>query len=203
MNHLIVGRCCPTLQGMISLNTPTRLLVSWRSPGVAAAEKASGRSVLGRIGIACFSKSSRHVSVEESKESARPAKKSSFSSLGRTLIWFHHIKSSKKKRDIKEWGAELNLGGYCKPGFPGVLIFEGDAENVAEYVRRIKRLRWQHLQIRGQEVEALTEGKDLDSCRRFPLGVNELPESGMSELAEKCREANLEQLYLTAFKISR
>ncbi|BBN20093.1 hypothetical protein MPTK1_8g16380 [Marchantia polymorpha subsp. ruderalis] len=200
MNHLMIGRFCPPLQGT---NTPTRLFVSWCSPGVATAEKASGGSVLGRVGVVCFSKSSRHFAVEESNESARPAKKSSSSCLGRTLIWFHHIKSSKKKRDIKEWGAELNLGGYCKPGFPGVLIFEGDAENVAEYVRRIKRLRWQHLQIRGQEVEALTEGQDLDSCRRFPLGVKELPESGMSELAERCREANLEQLYLTAFKISR
>lgn len=47
-------------------------------------------------------------------------------------------------------------------------------ENVAEYVRQIKRLRWQHLQIRGQEVEALTEGQYLDSCHGFPLVVKEL-----------------------------
>ncbi|CAM6084833.1 unnamed protein product [Calypogeia fissa] len=120
------------------------------------------------------------------------------------VIWFHHIKSSKKKKHIAEWGKELRLGGYCKPGFPGVLIFEGEGEHVTDFLKRIKRLRWQHLQVRGEDEEQGRSGaQSVDSLRRFPMGIEELPESGMSELAEKCREANLEQLFLTALKISR
>lgn len=124
--------------------------------------------------------------------------------IHRKVVWFHHIKSSKKKKHIVEWGKELRLGGYCKPGFPGVLIFEGEGSNVADYLKRIKRLRWQHLQVRGEEEEQLSsKDESVDSIRRFPMGIKELPESGMSEIAEKCREANLELLFLTALKISR
>lgn len=128
-------------------------------------------------------------------------------SIHRKLIWFHHIKSSQKRKDILDWGSELKLGGFCKPGFPGVLIFEGEADHVAEYVRRIQRLRWQGLQIRGEEEEEVistdSQMPNLDSIRRFPVGIRELPESGMSELAAKCRDVQLEDLFLTALKISR
>lgn len=32
---------------------------------------------------------------------------------------------------------------FCKPGFPGVIVVEGEESDVAEYVRLIKSLRWQ------------------------------------------------------------
>lgn len=34
---------------------------------------------------------------------------------------FHHIKSLTKRKHILEWGKELKLGGYSKPGYPGGL----------------------------------------------------------------------------------
>ncbi|KAL3678670.1 hypothetical protein R1sor_021626 [Riccia sorocarpa] len=168
---------------MSGLIAPARLL-NLRFPPRITADRSKLRPLPGAI---CSLNNSRHsaVQAEELSDSSKPVELS----IGRKLIWFHHIKSSKKKRDIKEWGAELKLGGYCKPGFPGVLIFEGEAKNAAEYLRRIKRLKWQHLQVRGQEEESVASGEDLDSHRRFPLGIKELPESGMSELAEICSGA--------------
>mmetsp|Transcript_5662 Transcript_5662/g.15859 ORF Transcript_5662/g.15859 Transcript_5662/m.15859 type:complete len:85 (-) Transcript_5662:698-952(-) len=62
---------------------------------------------------------------------------------GRRIIWFHHIKSVKKRKHIVEWAHELRLGGFSKPGFPGVVIVEGAEEDAAEYVARLKQLRWQ------------------------------------------------------------
>eukprot|EP01138_Halocafeteria_seosinensis_P007743 gb/GECG01007911.1/.p1 GENE.gb/GECG01007911.1/~~gb/GECG01007911.1/.p1 ORF type:complete len:226 (+),score=45.67 gb/GECG01007911.1/:1-678(+) len=62
--------------------------------------------------------------------------------IGRRLLWFHHIKSPKKKRSITEWAAELKLQGMCKPGYPGILFIEGDESHCEEYVHRLKRLRW-------------------------------------------------------------
>ncbi|CAM6128120.1 unnamed protein product [Calypogeia fissa] len=145
----------------------------------------------------------------EPMECKNPHPNSCASSIQRKLIWFHHIKSAQKRKDILDWGSELKLGGFCKPGFPGILVFEGEADDVSEYVKRIQRLRWQALQIRGEEEEEVVE-EDLmgtqtsvDSIRRFPVGITELPESGMSELAAKCREVQLEDLFLTALKISR
>lgn len=32
---------------------------------------------------------------------------------------FHHIKSLTKRKHILEWGKELRLAGYSKPGYPG------------------------------------------------------------------------------------
>lgn len=36
-----------------------------------------------------------------------------------TLVWFHHILSSTKKRCLVLWARELGVSGYCKPGYPG------------------------------------------------------------------------------------
>ena len=45
--------------------------------------------------------------------------------IARRLIWFHHILSTTKRKCIINWGSELELGGYCVPGHPGVLVCEG------------------------------------------------------------------------------
>ncbi len=50
---------------------------------------------------------------------------STYAVMGRKLIWFHHILSTTKRKAIVKWAAELELGGYSKPGYPGVLIVEG------------------------------------------------------------------------------
>jgi hypothetical protein len=34
-------------------------------------------------------------------------------------LWFHHIKSPRKKALMVEWATELELAGLVKPGFPG------------------------------------------------------------------------------------
>jgi hypothetical protein len=44
--------------------------------------------------------------------------------LSRRCVWFHHIKNLNKRKSIVAWGNELGLGGYSKPGFPGVLLVE-------------------------------------------------------------------------------
>lgn len=44
--------------------------------------------------------------------------------LSRRCVWFHHIKNLNKRKSIVTWGGELGLGGYSKPGFPGVVLVE-------------------------------------------------------------------------------
>ena len=60
---------------------------------------------------------------------------------------------------------ELRLGGVSKTGFPGIVVVEGALEDVLEYVRRIQRLRWQQMVVRGEEMEEIdlsSAGKDRD-----------------------------------------
>lgn len=54
------------------------------------------------------------------------------------LFWSHHLKATSKRKDIVQWGSELGLWGISKPGYPGVFIVEGVAEDVDEFATRIK-----------------------------------------------------------------
>ncbi|KAH9297914.1 hypothetical protein KI387_029596, partial [Taxus chinensis] len=87
--------------------------------------------------------------------------------IKRVLIWFHHIKSLQKRKSILEWGKELNLGGYCKPGFPGIIIVEGEKCDVDIYVKQLQNLRWQAMSVRGEEQEEVQCQKAIDDARHF------------------------------------
>lgn len=69
--------------------------------------------------------------------------------VGRRLIWSHHIKSTTKKKQIVAWASELKLSGYCKPGYPGIILVEGLEDNVSEYLQRLRRLTWKALVVKG------------------------------------------------------
>lgn len=101
--------------------------------------------------------------------------------------------SSTKRKAIVDNAEDLQLGGISKTGFPGVVIVEGQLENVLEYVRRIQRLRWQQMVVRGEEIELIVshnaigvrvctngneflKGNDIGERSTVPLeskGVNE------------------------------
>lgn len=123
--------------------------------------------------------------------------------LGRRAIYFHHIIASNKRRVVKEWALELQLSGFSKIGWPGVVIVEGAEAYVQEYVRRLQHLRWKQITVRGEQTKELGEGSSgsLDELRRLPRGFREFPEDGMSDLAAACRAAGLEELFLTTMKI--
>ena len=58
--------------------------------------------------------------------------------------------------------------------------------------------------MRGEEQLPLQDGQSLDSARRFQsCQITEMDEGGMSELASACKAADLEQLFLTAMKITK
>lgn len=62
----------------------------------------------------------------------------------------------------------------------------------------------QAMAVRGEEAEPFVAGKDLNGSRKFATKqILELDEGGMSELATACRTAGLEQLFLTAMKITK
>ncbi|ETL78162.1 hypothetical protein L917_20964 [Phytophthora nicotianae] len=140
---------------------------------------------------------SKAVTVGPSEETSTPP------TLGRRAIYFHHIIASNKRRVVKEWATELRLGGFSKIGWPGVVIVEGAEPNVQEYVRRLQHLRWKQITVRGEQTEELQEGcsGDIDSLRRLSRSFHEFPENGMSDLATACRDAGLEELFLTTMKI--
>ena len=58
--------------------------------------------------------------------------------------------------------------------------------------------------VRGEEQESLASEQGLDAARKFTENqIIELDENSMSELASACKAAGLEQLFLSAMKISK
>ena len=151
----------------------------------------------------------------------------------RSLIWFHHIKSLTKRKNIVAWAHELRIGGYSKPGFPGIIICEGQQEDVAEYVHRIRQMRWQAMSVRAEQLDhgdvspndlPSQPSASLQHCahlqasaagkvhaddpirmprRLFATSFTELPERGMDQLAAACQAAGLEELFLASMKIAK
>lgn len=71
---------------------------------------------------------------------------------------------------------ELRLGGVSKTGFPGIVVVEGALEDVLEYVRRIQRLRWQQMVVRGEEMEDIdlsSAGRDRDHSSSGSRSMND------------------------------
>jgi hypothetical protein len=123
--------------------------------------------------------------------------------LARILIWFHHIKSPTKKKEIVNQAADLGLGGIWKEGFPGVVIAEGVMEDVYEYVRRLQQLRWQHMVVRGEEVEDLEVDPTASTSevrgRKFERGLMVEVDS-MSDLGQICKERGIHELFMSITK---
>lgn len=111
-----------------------------------AERSKGGEAVLDVIGVVVGKFQEMKAHQKEHDEDEAQAQAASVPTaapvLGRRLLWFHHIKSPKKKRSIVEWARELGLQGMAKPGYPGILFVEGEESNCAEYVHRLKRLRW-------------------------------------------------------------
>lgn len=58
--------------------------------------------------------------------------------FGRRWIWVHHITNSDRRKSIVVEAKGLNLGGYLKSGYPGIIIIEGRASDCDEFVSWVK-----------------------------------------------------------------
>ena len=117
------------------------------------------------------------------------------------MCFSHHIIAPAKIRAIRQWAAELALGGFVKIGWPGLIVAEGSEENVKRYVAALQRLRWQHFVVRGEEiVRGQNPDQTVDDLRALPPQFEEIGERGMKVLAERMREAGLMELFRTFMK---
>lgn len=67
--------------------------------------------------------------------------------LERLWIYSHHIKSTAKRQELIRQARQLELTGFSRPGKPGIICVEGEPDNVQEFWRSIKALRWQKISV--------------------------------------------------------
>lgn len=117
--------------------------------------------------------------------------------LGARLVWFHHIKSTTKRKNIVKWARELDLRGCCKPGYPGLLFVEGEDAACDDIIARLRALAWKAMALRSEERIALpAEAKGIDEARRYLPQFEELGESDMGRMGALMRDAGLEEMFL-------
>lgn len=127
-----------------------------------AAEAACGddESVLS-VADAVESEISRIERSQQCGKGQQEGTAPSSSSLGRAVMkraacWSHHIVNEKKRRTIFSWAGKLEIAGFLKPGYPGIIIVEGPKEGLDEFLRRLKTLRWKAFQVRPEPFPALS-----------------------------------------------
>lgn len=118
--------------------------------------------------------------------------------LGRRLIYSHHIISKTKRANMKQLGSYYKLTGYVKIGWPGIIIIEGTEKNCQDFYDEIKVWNWKYLVVRGEQQEKVGKGASLDSLRRFD---SFLEVSDLSLVATRCREVDLDALFRTSMKV--
>lgn len=142
---------------------------------------------------------------------------------GRNLIYSHHIIGQQKRADMKALAADLELTGYVKIGWPGIIVIEGLESHCRLFYDTIRRWAWQYLVLRGEMRERITcmvppsqqqqqlqkqqrggGGGGVSSSaassmmRKFPTF---LEVDSMSVVAEHCRRVGLEELFRTSMKV--
>ncbi|KAJ6257268.1 hypothetical protein Dda_8157 [Drechslerella dactyloides] len=119
----------------------------------------------------------------------------------KVLFLFHHIRSRHKRELIRSLAEQLRITGICKPGLPGLLYVEGEDAALQAYIKRIKRMRWQSVEVRRKETETLDDRpSSLDKARKLagPFGVIEVDSS--KAMSERLRSAGLADFLRKAMK---
>ncbi|EDW35569.1 GL17149 [Drosophila persimilis] len=87
--------------------------------------------------------------------------------LERLWIYSHHIKSSAKRQELIRQARQLDLTGFSRPGKPGIICVEGLAEQVQQFWRTIKSLRWQKISVVRTEPRQRKRGFDTFTEQLF------------------------------------
>lgn len=103
------------------------------------------------------------------KKQREPPRASISESKTFSRLWIvsHHIYNKTKRRTILECGRNGNISGFCMPGKPGIICFEGPLESCADAWSKIKSLTWQKIGLKHREDHTLQCGECIDSLRKF------------------------------------
>mmetsp|Transcript_17643 Transcript_17643/g.24532 ORF Transcript_17643/g.24532 Transcript_17643/m.24532 type:complete len:394 (+) Transcript_17643:421-1602(+) len=139
----------------------------------------------------------KNISKEIISSRSHEASKNNLT-MGRRLIYSHHIIASSKRTVIRDLASHFHLTGRVKIGWPGIILIEGKEEDCLEFIDQIRPMSWQYLVVRGEQQEQVSNEANLEKKRKFD-SFYEMED--MSTLAKQCKEAGLEKLFRTSMKI--
>lgn len=81
------------------------------------------------------------------------------------LLTSHHLISPTKRRNLQQWSSQLNITGFAKVGYPGVIYCEGLQDQIEEFVANIKAMQWLALRVRF--IERVSGDNHTQDFRRW------------------------------------
>lgn len=94
------------------------------------------------------------------------------------------------------------MNGVCKPGYPGIVIVEGESANVDDFVEQIKQLRWQALSVKAEMEYEVGEGRKLSgNGEEGRAHVHEV--EAVADVTAILRPAGLEEWFLEGMGIRK
>ncbi|KAK6530214.1 RWD domain containing [Orbilia ellipsospora] len=112
--------------------------------------------------------------------------------FSRAFFMFHHIRARRKRDAIRSLAESMDIRGVCKHGYPGFLYVEGEDTSIQAYIKEIKRMKWQSVEVRRKETANLPNKTPIDAeFTRLagPLTIIEVETS--KEMSEILRTAGL------------
>ncbi|KAJ3560982.1 hypothetical protein NP233_g10483 [Leucocoprinus birnbaumii] len=150
-----------------------------------------------------------HQSIDEEAQEgsssrltdSQPTKPQPDQELYHVLFTSHHLVSSTKRRNLQSWSSDLQIAGFAKVGYPGVIYAQGLKDDIEEFVGSVKAMQWKALKVRFMKLLIETQDEDatlggdliirLSACLlcstdqlRFPILADYFDESVELDLKE-------------------
>lgn len=110
------------------------------------------------------------------------------------IIWLHHLlNTNKRKLAITPGARSTDFAGITKPGYPGVILYSGDAQSVTDHVAELKQQKWQAFQVRFEETSS--------EPWKFAHGSGVREVETMSEISQGIVDQNNRETFLRAVHI--
>lgn len=94
-----------------------------------------------------------HVDVDKVEETGKDA-----AALLRLWVLSHHIYSTTKRRNILDLSKDHQLTGFCMPGKPGVICWEGPPEACRGVWNVVRGWNWQKIGLKLEEQDLAGSG---------------------------------------------
>ena len=122
------------------------------------------------------------------------------SQFRRQWLFMDHIKAESRRAQMIREATSLKVGGYIKPGYPGVCVVEGSSHQVEEFVSWMKQIWIGRVAVRGEVSIQLDDSTSLEDIRKLPTELKDLGEGknlpNMGVLGSACRDAQLEDEFM-------
>jgi len=106
------------------------------------------------------------------------------------IVWLHHLlNTNKRKLALHPTLDAEKITGLTKPGYPGILLYTGDAVAVEAHVSELKCQRWQAFQVRFEE-------SSVPWSFEHSSGIREV--ESMSEVVQEISDEKNQQEFLKA-----